>query len=66
VTKGGLLDQIPQPKLEQIVAILRASFPDLDSRELTEQVVHAWRDGYRSIMGLHDRAQHVLQYGRQA
>lgn len=62
MSKGDLLDQIPPEKLAQLVGMLRASF-QLDDRELEERVRGAWADGYRSVMGLHDRAQHVLQYG---
>jgi hypothetical protein len=62
--KGDLLDQIPDAKLQQIVAMLRAGArAQLDQRELAEVTVRAWRDGYRSVVGLHDRAVHILDYG---
>lgn len=65
MSKGDLLDQIPIEKRLQLVGMLSAgAHGTIDDRELAEVITWAWADGYRSIVGLHDRALHILSYGR--
>jgi hypothetical protein len=64
VTKGDLVDLIPAPKLQQLVGMLRTGpRAGVDERELVEVLERAWRDGFRSVVGLHDRAVHILEHG---
>lgn len=64
MTKGDLLDQIPERKLQQLVGMLRTGqHKQLDEREAIAVIERAWRDGFRSVTGLHDRAAHILEHG---
>lgn len=64
MTKGDLLEQIPPAKLQQLVAMMRTGErTSLDERELVDVLERAWRDGFRSVVGLHDRAVHILEHG---
>lgn len=63
MSKGDLLDVMPYAKVEQVIAMLRTTVPDHGIGRLDCVTRRAWADGYRSILGLHDRALHILEYG---
>jgi hypothetical protein len=57
-------DIFPDERARLVLGMLRGSHPDHDERELREVMGWAWADGYRSIVGLHGRAAHILEHGR--
>lgn len=53
-------DQIPDDKLRMVLGMLG---PDWDRCQARAAVIEAWLQGFRSIVGIHGKARHLLEYG---